>query len=168
MLQQIAHGCRVHPVVGRAGVFLLGGTDKGAIFDPRHITWVGTCEKGVWTLDRVELAKRARIDQLLAQALVFRVRPVAPHHAGGLCQPSHLCHPGKQGLVPDRRRGIQMDARFGNCVHEKLPRLKINFSKEVRPGACPSLTETPTLKKDLNLQMHGGCSTAVLVSHPLR
>ena len=48
-----------------------GGADEGAVLDPRHVAGVGAGQVGVRPLGLREPLERARIDQLLAEAVVL-------------------------------------------------------------------------------------------------
>ena len=62
-LQGLAHLVRRHPVVGRTGVFLVLGTNEGAVFHTGHVRGVGAGQKRVGALGRVELFEGARLNQ---------------------------------------------------------------------------------------------------------
>ena len=117
VLQDAAHPIGSHPVVGRAGVFLVGGTDIGTVFHPRDVAGVGTGQKRIGSLERVEFAKRTGVHQLLAQKAVFPIRAVTPINAFGLGERGHFRHPGQQGRISDECRGVDIDCQFRGCVH---------------------------------------------------
>src|SRR5690606_29902700 len=66
---------------------------------------------------RVEPAQRAGLHHLLAQAIVFLLRAVAPHHAIGLGQRSHPRDPVDQAPMPDVFGNIQGLARLVALLH---------------------------------------------------
>jgi hypothetical protein len=109
---------------------LLVAADEGAVLDAGHVAWVGAGQEGVRALDRVELAEGAGVDQLLAQAGVFLVRPVTPDHPGGLGQCGHPAHPGQQALVADIR-GVRQGGSPASAIAfmKRLQRLKNRLSK---------------------------------------
>jgi len=134
-VQRGAHLGRVFPVVGRAGVFLLGGADVGAVFHAGHVRWVGPGQEAAGALGRVELLEGAGIDQLLAKLVVLFLRAVAPVDPGGLAQGGHFGDPGDQLGVLDVGGGLNGQALQGGSVHRGLLyKLKNSFFKESAPG----------------------------------
>ncbi|OQC10293.1 MAG: hypothetical protein BWX79_01343 [Alphaproteobacteria bacterium ADurb.Bin100] len=108
-----AHVHRGHPVVGRAGIFLPGRTDIGAVFHAGHIRRVGQGQVAARPLGGVELLEGTGIHQLLAHAVVFVLAAVAPVNGVGLAQSRHVGNPGNQLAVLDVRGGIQVQALHG-------------------------------------------------------
>ena len=124
VLQDATHLLRCHPVIGGAGVFLFRATYIGAVFHSRHVTRVGPREVGVGALGWIEFAKGSRFDQLLAQAVVFVGRPVAPVNLRRFGQRSHFADPCNQCSIAQISRGIEAYAEFCSGTHEKLRKLK--------------------------------------------
>ena len=133
-LQRGAHFSGIHPVVGGAGVFLLGRADVGAVFHAGHVRWVRPGQEAAGALGRVELLEGASLHQLVAQAVVLFLGAVAPVDAVGLAQGCHIGHPGQQARVFDVSGGVEVQALHGGCVHRELPKLKKRFSKGSEPG----------------------------------
>ena len=115
-----AHLGRVHPVVGRAGVFLFRAADVGAVFDTGHVGRIGPGQIAARTLGRIQLLERACIHQLLAQAVVLFLAAVAPHHLLGFAQRSHFGHPGDEARMLDIVRNVQIQPG-GGCGHQRTP-----------------------------------------------
>ncbi|MCY1223559.1 hypothetical protein D9M72_356890 [compost metagenome] len=105
-VQRLAHLGGFGPVVGGAGVFLLFGADKGAIFHPRHVRRVRQCQEGILALGRVQPLHGAGGDHLLAQAVILFLRAVAPIDMVGLGQGGDFSDPGHQPGVLDPGRRI--------------------------------------------------------------
>jgi hypothetical protein len=114
-VQGLAHLGRVFPVVGGAGVVLVGGADVGAVFDARHVGRVGAGEVGVLALFRVQLDQHPGFDHLGAQAVVFFLRTVTPDDTVGLGEGGDLADPLLEFLVLDVG-GRGGDGGFGNAL----------------------------------------------------
>ena len=113
--QRLAHLGRIFPVVGGAGVFLLGGADVGAIFDARDVGRIGAGEEGVRALRLVQLDQGAGVDHFVAQTIVFFLRAVAPDDAVRLGQGGDFGDPLLQASVTDiGRRG--RSGQIGNAL----------------------------------------------------
>ena len=133
-LQRGAHFGRLHPVVGRAGVFFLGRADVGAVFDTGHVGRVGTGQEAVRALGFVELLEGAGLHQLLAHALVFGVATVAPVDRVGLAQGDHVGDPGNQFCILDVSGRIDFKPLHGRLVHRKNSKVKKrDFEKSSTP-----------------------------------
>ena len=114
-----AHFNRIRPVIGWASVFFFGGTDVSAVFNPGHVGWVAARQKAVWAFAGAELFKRSRIDQLLAQTLVFSVAAIAPVNGIRLAQGGHVGDPGNQFCVFNVAGRVQRQPLHGRMVHRK-------------------------------------------------
>jgi hypothetical protein len=88
-----AHFGRGHPVVGRAGVFLLFAADEGAVFHARHVGRIGAGQVAVRALGIVQLFHGAGGDHLGAQAVILFLGTVAPVDTVGLGQGRHFGDP---------------------------------------------------------------------------
>ncbi len=93
------HVARVHPVVGGAGILAAQRADEGAILDAGHIARVRAGQEAVGALGRVEAAERARVHELLAQAVVFGLGAVAPVDLVRLAEGDHFFDPTDQFRV---------------------------------------------------------------------
>ncbi len=99
VLQIRAHLFRVQPVIGRAGVPGILGTDEGAAFDPRHIGGVRDGVEAVRPLDRVQTLQGPGGHQAFGEHVPLGLRAVAPVNLVGLGQGGDLAHPGHQALM---------------------------------------------------------------------
>jgi hypothetical protein len=109
-LQQGAHLGGGHPVVGGAGVLFFLAADVGAVFHAGHVAGVGAGQEAVGAFGGVELFESSSIDQLLAQALVFFVRAIAPVNGVGLGQGRHVGDPCDQLGIFDIAGGIEIQS----------------------------------------------------------
>ncbi len=112
-IEGLAHLGGLFPVVGRAGVFLGGGADVGAVFDTRHIGRVGEGKEGVLALLFVELDQRASFDHFGAQAVIFFLRAISPVNTSRLGERGDFGDPFLQVFVFDVVRCIQRDGHGG-------------------------------------------------------
>src|SRR5207245_9154833 len=69
---------RIDPVVRRARIFLFLRADEGPVFGARHVVGIGQREERIWTKLGAEPLQRSRLDHLVAKAVVFFPRAVAP------------------------------------------------------------------------------------------
>ncbi len=95
-VQRRSHLCRRHPVVGRTRIVLLLAADERPILDARDVRRVGPRKETVRPQRRIELRQRSRGDHLVAEARVFGVTAVAPHHALGLRQNGDVADPREE------------------------------------------------------------------------
>ncbi len=116
-LQQRAHLGRRHPVVGRAGVFLLRAADEGAVLDAGDVARVRPGQVAVRTQLGVELLEGAGGHELGAQAVVFGLGAVTPVDLGGLGQGGDLGHPGHETRVLDVGGDVQTQTFHHGLVH---------------------------------------------------
>ena len=129
-LQQGAHFGRCHPVVGRACVFFLFAANIGAVFNPGDVAGVRAGQEAVGAFDRVEFFESSRVHQLLAKALVFFFRSIAPVDGSRFAQRHHFCNPCNQACVFDMAGCVQGQALHCGCVHELLQSLKSSFPRK--------------------------------------
>ena len=78
------HLGRVHPVVGRAGVGLVGRADEGAVLDPGDVGRVGARPEGVRLLARSSRTNVPAVDELVGEPVPLLVGAVAPDDPVGL------------------------------------------------------------------------------------
>ena len=119
--QRLAHLAGLAPVVGRPGVGLALRADEGAVLDARDVTGVGARQVGVGALRVRELLERARVDELLAEAVVLLRRPVAPVDRGRLGQLRDLFDPGPQAFVLGRGLRRALSLRCSRSSQHNLP-----------------------------------------------
>ena len=112
-----AHLARLDPVVGRAGVFLLLAADEGALFHAGDVARMRAREEAIRPQLRIQTDEGARGNQLFAQPVVFRLRPVTPDNAVGLRQARDLRHPLAQRAVTHPGRCIRLINGGNWCVH---------------------------------------------------
>ncbi|MNK26621.1 hypothetical protein D3C87_449590 [compost metagenome] len=105
--ERVAHFGGVGPVVGGAGVFGAVGADEGAVFHPRHVGRIRAREERIRTLGGVQPAHGSRLDHLFAKAVVFFLRPIAPHDAVRLGQRDEAGDPVDQSAMLDVRGHVQ-------------------------------------------------------------
>ncbi len=118
-MQGGAHFGRGHPIIGRAGVFLPGGTDESAVFDARHVRRVGASQIAVRTLVVVQSGHGAACHHLGAQAIVFSFGAVTPVDAVRLGQGRDFGDPVDQLLLLNVRRDVQCcNATHDGLVHK--------------------------------------------------
>ena len=115
-LQGVAHLRGLLPVVGRAGVLGLLGTDEGAAFHPRHVLGVGVGQEGVGPNLRVQRPHGSSGHQPGRQARPFLVRTIAPVDPVRLGQGRDLGHPANQASVLGRGRLKTLDSGDGDVA----------------------------------------------------
>jgi hypothetical protein len=126
-LEDSTHLGRIFPVIGRAGVFLLLGTDVGAVLDARNVGWIGKCEEGVLAL--LELGEGAGSDQFGAEPIVFFLRAVGPDDLGRLGEGCNLGNPLLQAFMFDVVGGIDGNSLVhGNHSRRKVEKRKLPWS----------------------------------------
>lgn len=97
------HLIRVHPVVGRPGGLLGMAADVGALLDPRHVAGIGFRVVAARPLLLVEADKGSRLDQLLAEPVVFGLGAVHPVNLVGFAKGRHLGDPAlKVNVLAER------------------------------------------------------------------
>ena len=97
--QRLLHLLGMNPVVGWSSIGLAQGADEGPVFDAGDVARVGAGQEAVRAFLRVEPDERAGLDHLLAQAIVLRLRAVAPVDLVGLTQRNHLFDPSAQFCI---------------------------------------------------------------------
>ncbi len=97
--QLAAHGERVFPVIGGAGVLLAQRADKGAVLDARNIVWRRAGVEAAGPEFFVQSGEGAGVDELVSELPVLGVGAVDPMDAVGLRELRHLLHPADQVLV---------------------------------------------------------------------
>ena len=110
--QDGAHLGRVTPVVGRAGVGLVGRADVGPVLDPGDVARVGVGPVAVGPLGLVELGEGAVVHQQLAQAVVLLGGAVTPDDLVGLGEGGDLVDPCDQLLVLGGGHGLVLPPRL--------------------------------------------------------
>src|SRR5690606_20588813 len=98
-LELCAHGIRLVPVVGRAGVFLVFGADEGAVFDASDVAGIRAGEETAGAELGVELDEGACFDKFVAQAVVFFLAAVTPVDVLRLAQFGNFFDPVQQCSV---------------------------------------------------------------------
>ena len=98
-IQRAAHFLGVDPVVGRPGVLLAAAADERALLHARDIRRMRASEKRVGSEFVVQPDEGPGAHQLIAQAVIFGLRAIAPVHAVGFCQARNLADPFTQSLV---------------------------------------------------------------------
>ena len=106
-IQGFTHLGRFFPVIGRAGVFLLGGANVGAVFDAGDVGRVGESQVGIRTLGFVELDQRAGLYHFGAQAVILFLRTVGPVNAVRLGQFGDFGDPFFEAFMFDVSRCVQ-------------------------------------------------------------
>ncbi len=127
-VQARPHLHRVGPVVGRAGVGLVGRADEGPALDAGHVLGVrgGVIAAGAFGL--VQFAQRALTDQISDDGGLLGLRTVAPVNPRRLGQGGDLLDPGDKAGVFG---GSRVKALDGGCGH--------NHSPERRPAICAAV-----------------------------
>ena len=95
---------RIDPVVGRAGILLLPGSDESTGFDTRHIGRIGAEQQAVRTLRRVQANGETGVNQLVAETVIFFAGTVTPVNGVGLAQLDPALDPLDQLFVAGRSR----------------------------------------------------------------
>ncbi len=100
----VSHLDRIGPVVGRAGIGLIFGANKGPALDARHILGIGGGIIASRTLGLVQCLQRALGNQIGDDLLLFFFGTVAPVNTVRLGQSCDLRHPGHEALMLCRCR----------------------------------------------------------------
>lgn len=82
--KNLPHLVGFHPVVGRASLVFPARADEGAVFNTSDIAKGRAGEERVRALLLVQAGERSGIDELLAKAVVFFLRAIAPDDVGRL------------------------------------------------------------------------------------
>ena len=93
------HDLRVLPVVGRAGVLLPAGADKGPALDARDVVDGGAMEQAARELLGVESFHLAGRESLVAQLFELGLAAVDPNNLVGFYKRLHLLNPVEDILV---------------------------------------------------------------------
>ena len=102
----------IDPVVRRTRVGAAARGHVGPPLDARDIARVGSAQEAVRALLRVERDECAVLDHQLGEALVLRLRTVAPFDAVRIAELSHLLDPIEQATVLGGRTRIRPGAFF--------------------------------------------------------
>ncbi len=115
LLQPLPHDERILPVIRGARRVLRKRADERAVFHSRNVIGSGASEKAPRPQLLIQLRKRARLDQLIAEKVILRLRAVDPVDAIRLRKIGHLFHPADQVFIRSRRCGD--GGLGGNCLH---------------------------------------------------
>ena len=122
-VQGFAHFFRIHPVVGRTGVFLFLCADISAVFDTGNIFRYGTDVITVGTFAVIQAFGGSAFHHDVPHAVVFFFRTITPDHLIRLAQCGHLVDPRLQFLV--------------GCTHYYHPHSKrLLACKVLLPKSC--------------------------------
>jgi hypothetical protein len=89
----------MHPVVGRAGIFLGKTADEGSVFHTGNVNGIGPGQVAVGTFLRVELSECSTLDEKFAEAVILLLGAVAPVDPLRLTELSNLLYPLQELLV---------------------------------------------------------------------
>ena len=87
--------------------------DKGAVFDPSDVGGIGPRKIAVRPLRRIEPDQSTLGDHLIAQAVVFLARSIAPRDPIGTCPVGDLPHPRNESRMAHPCRRLHGDGSDG-------------------------------------------------------
>ena len=107
--------CRVHPVIVRTCIGLIGRAQEGQVFDACHVGRVRAVQVAVRIALLVESDHIAGFQHLVDKSLIFFIGAIAPIHLVRLRQFGNFLNPFLQGCVsrahniprPSKRLSIQ-------------------------------------------------------------